>query len=149
MSETKELANVAPASKDLTGFTNWPIVLLVLLGMIGFIFSLAWFIKRFGGMNFAGNREMRVVTSIAFGAKERVALIDIKGQQFLIGVTAQQITHLHSFDDPVIPLEQAKHLNQSDFITKFQSLLNNPVSPKATSDNKNDNKEKSESPNAV
>ncbi len=111
-------------SKSISPFTNWPIVLVVLLGMIGFIFALSWFVKRFGGMNFAGTREMKVVTSISLGARERVALIDIKGKQFLLGVTTQQISHLHSFDEAVIPLDTANpQIKQSDFLTKLQSVL--------------------------
>ena len=118
--------NTASSStKDISTFTNWPIILLVLVGMIGFIFSLAWFVKRFGGMNFSGNREMKVVTSIALGTRERIALIDIKGKQFLIGVTTQQINHLHTFDDAVIPMnDKPNNIKQSDFVTKFQAILN-------------------------
>ncbi len=75
-------------------------------------------------MNFAGTREMKVVTSISLGARERVALIDIKGKQFLLGVTTQQISHLHSFDETVIPLDTANpQIKQSDFLTKLQSVL--------------------------
>lgn len=116
---------VATPSKDLSTFTNWPIILLVLIGMIGFIFALAWFAKRFGGLNFSGNREMRVVTSIALGTRERIALIDIKGKQFLIGVTTQQINHLHTFEDAVIPMDDSSNnIKQSDFVTKLQAVLN-------------------------
>lgn len=120
-----ESAPVASSSKDISAFTNWPIVLLVLIGMIAFIFSLAWFIKRFGGMNFSGNREMKVVTSIPLGTRERIALIDVKGKQFLIGVTTQQITHLHSFDTAIIPTEvKENNIKQNDFVMKLQSVLN-------------------------
>lgn len=122
-------ANTSPvvtttSSKDISTFTNWPIILLVLVGMIAFIFSLAWFVKRFGGMNFSGNREMKVVTSIALGTRERIALIDIKGKQFLIGVTTQQINHLHTFDEAVIPMnDKSNTIKQSDFVTKLQAVL--------------------------
>ena len=116
------------SSKDISGLSNWPIVLIILIGMIGFIFSLGWFVRRFGGLNFSGNRDMKVVTSIAFGAKERVALIDIKGQQFLIGVTSQQITHLHSFNEAVIPVGATdSKIKESDFVAKFQNILNSKV----------------------
>lgn len=124
VAETSSVVS-ASTSKSISPFTNWPVVLIVLLGMIGFIFTLAWFVKRFGGMNFTGNRELKVVTSISLGAKERVALIDIKGKQFLIGVTTQQISHLHSFDEAVIPLDNEKNqIKQNDFVSKLQSVLN-------------------------
>jgi flagellar biosynthetic protein FliO len=123
LADTNQMAAPTP-SKDISTFTNWPIILLVLIGMIAFIFSLAWFVKRFGGMNFTGNREMKVVTSIALGTRERIALIDVKGKQFLIGVTTQQINHLHTFDEAVIPMnEKPANHPQGDFITKFQAIL--------------------------
>ncbi len=130
-------------SKDVAVFTNWPIILLVLIGMIGFILALAWFVKRFGGMSFSGNREMKVVTSIPLGARERIALIDIKGQQFLIGVTTQQISHLHSFGEAVIPLDvNKKAIGQHDFAAKLQSVLSSVKANNASgnmSDSTSDN----------
>lgn len=120
-----ETSAVVSSTKSVSPFTNWPIVLIVLLGMIAFIFALSWFVKRFGGLNFTGNREMKIVTSISLGARERVALIDIKGKQFLLGVTTQQISHLHSFDEAVIPLDDMKNqIKQGDFVSKLQSVLN-------------------------
>jgi flagellar biosynthetic protein FliO len=137
-----EAITIVSPTKNISPFTNWPIVLIVLLGMIGFILALSWFVKRFGGLNFTGNREMRIVTSISLGARERVALIDIKGKQFLLGVTTQQISHLHSFDEAVIPLDDIKSkIKQNDFVTKLQSVLNstktNDVLDNAASANNN------------
>ena len=144
-----QITGQVAASKDISAFTNWPIILLVLIGMIGLILSLAWSVKRFGGMNFSGNREMKVVTSIALGARERIALIDIKGQQFLIGVTTQQINHLHSFDEAIIPLEGDKNAtNQSDFALKLQSILN-PVKAHSRADNPSGNSSAPSSDNAT
>lgn len=111
-------------ASSVSSFSNWPVVLFVLIGMIGFIFALGWFVKRFGGSHFTGNRDMKVVSSIALGARERIALVDIKGQQFLIGVTSQQITHLHSFDEAVIPFEhKSPLLKQSEFFNKLQTVM--------------------------
>lgn len=121
------IADTAAVEHDntaLTAYSNWPIILFVLIGMIGFIFAMAWCVKHFGGMTFSGNREMKVVTSIPLGTRERIALIDIKGQQFLIGVTTQQISHLHSFDEAVIPYDNNKKMpKQHDFAAKLQSVL--------------------------
>jgi len=110
---------------DISTLSNWPVVLIVLLGMIGLIFALAWFVKRFGGLNFSGNRDIKVVSAVPVGTRERIALIDVKGHQFLIGVTAQQITHLHSFDEAVVPVATSESsIRQSDFFNKLQSVMN-------------------------
>lgn len=119
-----ETATPDHPDKNLSAFTNWPVVLMVLVGMIVFIYALAWFVKRFGGMNFTGSRDMKVVTSITLGSRERIALIDVRGQQFLIGVTTQQVSHLHSFDEAIIPMAGEEKLKQSDFMSKLQSVLN-------------------------
>ncbi|MFT7185418.1 MAG: flagellar biosynthetic protein FliO [Pseudohongiellaceae bacterium] len=109
---------------------NWPMVLLMLFGIVCLILGLAWFVKRFGGFTMAGGRDMRVLSSLPLGARERVALIDVQGQQFLIGVTTQNINHLHTFDEPVIDTSNsnttksnASSFQKSDFAKKLQQLL--------------------------
>jgi len=125
----KEIAPKPSVAK----LSNWPVVLLMLLGIVCLILGLAWFIKRFGGLNMTGGRDMRVLSSVALGARERVALIDIKGQQFLLGVTTQNINHLHTFDEPVVDngvngigaagKNNTKGFPKSDFSEKLQQLL--------------------------
>mgnify|MGYP000432675734 CR=1 FL=1 len=115
---------------DAVSVSNWPLVLLTLFGMICLIFALAWFARRFGGVNFSANRNITVVSSLAVGARERVALIDVNGQQFLLGVTTQGISHLHSFSEPVVNTEKKQQKNkvtQSDFADKLQNLLKGGV----------------------
>ena|GEM_PF-159784 len=113
---------------SVSKLSNWPIVLLMLFGIVCLILGLAWFVKRFGGFNMAGGRDMRVLSSVALGARERVALIDIKGQQFLVGVTTQNINHLHTFDEPVVDTRKggasnSKSFPKSDFSEKLQQIL--------------------------
>jgi flagellar biosynthetic protein FliO len=115
---------------SVSKLSNWPVVLLMLLGIVCLIFALAWFVKRFGGFNMGGGRDMRVLSSVALGARERVALIDVKGQQFLIGVTTQNINHLHTFDEAVIDTTRndvgklsANRFPKSDFSEKLQQIL--------------------------
>jgi len=122
------LVKKTPESKpSVSNLSNWPIVLLMLLGIVCLILCLAWFAKRYGGFNMAGARDIRVLSSASLGARERVALIDVKGQQFLVGVTTQNINHLHTFDEQVIEADMSKTKSQyapkNDFAEKLQSLL--------------------------
>lgn len=115
---------------DVASISNWPLVLLTLFGMICLIFALAWFARRFGGANFSANRDIRVISSLSVGARERVALIDVNGQQFLLGVTTQGISHLHTFEEPAVNTEKKQPKNkvtQSDFADKLQGLLKGGV----------------------
>jgi len=122
------LVNKTPESKpSVSSLSNWPVVLLMLLGIVCLILCLAWFAKRYGGFSIAGARDIRVLSSASLGARERVALIDVKGQQFLVGVTTQNINHLHTFDEQVVDADMNKAKSQNvpknDFAEKLQSLL--------------------------
>jgi len=121
---------------SVSQLSNWPVVLLMLLGIVCLILGMAWFVKRFGGLNMTGGRDMRVLSSVAMGARERVALIDVKGQQFLVGVTTQNINHLHTFDEPVVDTSKSdtkkyspKNFPKSDFSEKLQHILKTAKPP--------------------
>jgi flagellar protein FliO/FliZ len=119
----------------VSALSNWPVVLLMLVGIVCLILGLAWFVKRFGGFSMTGGRDMSVLSSVSLGARERVALIDVKGQQFLVGVTTQNINHLHTFDEPVVDTKSGETSNskakidnsaifqKGDFAKKLQKLL--------------------------
>jgi len=109
-----------PSTTSVSSVSNWPVVLLTLLGIVAMILCLAWAARRFGGLSAMGIRNMRVVAAIPVGNREKVALIDVNGKQFLIGVTPQHISHLHSFEDAVITNEDTR---KSEFADKLQSLL--------------------------
>jgi flagellar protein FliO/FliZ len=120
-----EKTTTGTTTTDISTLSNWPVVLLVLMAMLGLIFALAWFIKRFGGLNVSGSRDIRVISAIPVGTRERIALLDVKGQQFLVGVTAHQITHLHSFDQAIVQVaEPGSAFKQSEFFSKLQTVMN-------------------------
>lgn len=124
--DDKPLRNNKQAAKpSVSSLSNWPMVLLMLLGIVALILALAWFVKRFGGFNMVGGRDMRVLSSVPLGARERVALIDVKGQQFLVGVTTQNVNHLHTFEKPIVDTASSDQtgLKTSDFAKKFQQIL--------------------------
>ena len=82
-------------------------VMQVVMGLgviILVILVLAWLLKRVYRWQ-APQQSMKVVSSLALGTRERALLIDVKGQQMLLGVTAQQVTLLKAFDEPVMPVE--------------------------------------------
>ncbi len=72
-----------------------------LIVVIGAIVGFGWLYSRarsFGG----GNSDViNVVASRPLGAKERLLLVEIAGQQLLVGMTASQVQTLHVFDTPV------------------------------------------------
>ncbi|KAG1246504.1 hypothetical protein G6F65_020649 [Rhizopus arrhizus] len=46
---------------------------------------------------------MKLVASLSVGAKERVVVVEVNGQQLLLGVTAGGINTLHTLPEPLPP----------------------------------------------
>ena len=108
--------------------SNWPFVLLTLLAMIICILLIAWIVKRFSGLSGLGGRDLKITSAIAVGSRERVAVVEVKGEQFLIGVTPHNISLLHHFSEEELIAAKAKSVLEqskapSAFADKLQSIL--------------------------
>jgi flagellar biosynthetic protein FliO len=88
----------APVSGSSTsGMVSGLIFLLVL------VLGAAWLIKRTGNMPaLRGGSSMKVVAALSLGPRERVVLIELGGQQWLLGVGTGSVTTLHHFEQPII-----------------------------------------------
>lgn len=73
-----------------------------LIVVIGAIVALGWLYSR--SKAFGGGRGdvINVVASRALGGKERLLVVEIAGQQLLLGMTATQVQTLHVFEQTVI-----------------------------------------------
>ena len=121
----KKLVTEPELTVGTNGLGDWLMVGITLLGIICLIYALAWFAKRYGGLTSAGMHGMRIVAAMPVGARERIVLLDVKGQQFLLGITSHSINHLHTFDEPVI---EAPLAQPGEFAKKLQGLLNSAKS---------------------
>lgn len=104
-------------------------MILSLLMVLALIIVSAFVLKRF---NIAqqGNHQLSVVTSLSLGAKERIVVVKVGEQQLLLGVTAQQVTLLEKFAEPLIEVKSSPTdvpLN----IVSFLSTIKNGKSDKA------------------
>lgn len=104
-----------------TAATQLLSVLFSLLLIIALIFALAWLLRRFGQGGFANAQAMKVVASLPLGTRERLLVVEVGGQQLLLGVTPQQIRTLHVFDEPVIDAQGAQ---SSDFKQRLMDIMN-------------------------
>ncbi|WP_154124428.1 flagellar biosynthetic protein FliO [Grimontia hollisae] len=93
----------APDGQDLA--TTLGALVLV----IGVIFGLAWVLKRMQVPSLMGAKAgLKVVSQLPLGQKERVVVLDVNGEQVLVGVTPQQITLLKTLNNPIEESEPAK-----------------------------------------
>lgn len=58
--------------------------------VIGLIFALAMLAKRFN-IGVAGQGAIKLIATLPVGSKERLIIVEIEHQQYLIGVTSQQV----------------------------------------------------------
>ncbi|WED21055.1 flagellar biosynthetic protein FliO [Vibrio sp. JC009] len=112
LSATPAYAAGAPDMDLLTTFGS-----LVLV--IGVIFGLAWVLKRMQLPAMGNQKDLRVVRQMPMGAKERIAVIQVGEEQFVIGVTAQSINLISRLDKPIT--EQAT--DTSPFARQLTQLL--------------------------
>jgi flagellar protein FliO/FliZ len=52
--------------------------------VIAIIYGCAWLIRRMTGMTGMNNNAIKVVSVMALGARERIAVVDVAGQQSLM-----------------------------------------------------------------
>jgi flagellar protein FliO/FliZ len=105
---------------------------LGLLAVIAIIYGCAWLIRRMTGMTGMNNSVIKVVSVMALGTRERIAVVDVAGQQLLLGITPGTIRTLHVFDEPVVSVGGSAP--SGEFARKLQSLMNKTQAPNAAAD---------------
>ncbi|SDH76033.1 flagellar protein FliO/FliZ [Pseudomonas benzenivorans] len=76
-------------------------LLLGLLLVIGLIFLLAWLLRRVQQIGPRGGQVIKIVASQALGPRDRLVLVQVGGEQILLGLTPGRITALHVMSEPV------------------------------------------------
>ncbi len=94
-----------------------------LLGIIAFILIVAWLAKRVGlAGKTAGARGLKLAASTSLGPRERVVIVEVEDARLVLGVTASQITILHTL--PPAPVSEENRAEvQPDFQSVMKSLL--------------------------
>lgn len=77
--------------------------MFALLLVLGLIIGLGWLLKRMPGSGFRTSEGLKLVASLPLGAKERVVVVEVNGEQVLLGVTAGGISVLHTLPVPLPP----------------------------------------------
>lgn len=96
-------------------------LLFGLLLVLGFIFLLAWLLRRVQQMNPRGTQVIKLISSQALGPRERLVLVQVGGEQILIGLSGGRITPLHVMQEPV-HLPDAEPANP-EFAQRLMELL--------------------------
>jgi flagellar protein FliO/FliZ len=84
-------------------------VLFGLIVVLGLMAGAAWLMKRFGVARSAGNSVARIVGGVSVGNRERVLVVEVADQWFVVGVAAGRVNALGSMprQEHSAALEQA------------------------------------------
>ncbi|MCA1176370.1 MULTISPECIES: flagellar biosynthetic protein FliO [unclassified Pantoea] len=102
----------------------------VLAVIVLLILACGWLAKRLGfAPKTVNTQALKISASVQVGRQERVVIVDTADARLVLGVTAQQITHLHSL--PPVPPEELvnKAVAPQDFRQLFQNLVKRPGKP--------------------
>jgi len=114
----KPISTVTPSPG--VGSGAWLNAILGLIAVVSLIFLVAWFVKRFTGLAVSNQQQMRIISAIPVGNRERIALVEVADKQLLVGITQHNINLLHSFEEPVV---NKNDKTGSDFASRLQSIL--------------------------
>lgn len=113
-----------------------------LLVILVFIFFLAFLFKRFGHLN-SGTRLINIVESYAVGSKEKIAIVRVENECFLIGITANSINPIGKLESLNIDEINKNTENKENSATGFAPLMAKFMSGQMTTEimNKKNNSE--------
>lgn len=120
----KKPASTVVASSPGVDSGAWLNAILGLIAVVSLIFLVAWFVKRFTGFAVSNQQQMRIISAIPVGARERIALVEVADKQILVGITQHNINLLHSFEEPVV---NKNDKTRPDFASRLQSILSKSV----------------------
>ena len=93
-----------------------------------FIFILAWLVRKATPSGFGGAKgQMKVLSVLPLGGKERIMLVDVAGTQMVLGISTAGVNCLHVFADPVISIGPVSSQQRG-----FQAVLQGFIANKAT-----------------
>jgi len=103
--ETKPINNVTTkdtpqVGKHVMANMNASSMIVSLLMVLVLIVICAFILKRFNLVQ-QGGSQLKVVASLSLGSKERVIVVQVGDQQFVLGVTSQQINLLEKLSEPL------------------------------------------------
>lgn len=118
----QELTNSleAPADKFLPMIIGLIVILVI-------IFFLALLMKKISSFNLLSN-NIKVIESQSLGAKEKLVIVEIQNQQFVLGVTQNSINKI---------CELKQNINKKEINIPFEQMMKKLINPNKNKPNKN------------
>lgn len=108
----------SPFSSALQMMLGLGIVLVLIAGM-------AWLLKKFMPGQVASNGDLKVVSAVAVGTKERVVLVDVGDTRLVIGVAPGHVVRLHEMPRPENADQPIENSYPMSFVAKLKEVIAN------------------------
>lgn len=90
-----------------------------LVATIGLILVLTFVLKKVRGLSFNGQKLINIKSATSISVKEKLVLVESGGQWLLLGVTPNQITTLHRFEELPEEFINTQHASFKDIKNHF------------------------------
>lgn len=96
-----------PVYAEASTNRHFATMFIALVAVVCLIFLLAKLLKRLQGSSMGTRSKLKMICQLPLGPKERVVVLDVNGEQVLVGVTSMQITLLTPLKNPINEVEDA------------------------------------------
>ena len=112
-----------PAFAETTPLSEMSVLQMIapLFLVIILIFLLAWLVKKINPGQATLGKDITILSSTPVSGQARLCLVRVGSKDILVGVTNQQITHIETFNEPVI--EQLSESGTNELSKQFSRLL--------------------------
>ena len=97
-------------------------MILGLILVLGAILILVWLMKQINHSNHGASSVMKIKGYLPLSPKEKLVLVDIAGEQLLIGVAPGFVGHIKSLSQPIDEGQSPKNIS-SAFSDTISALL--------------------------
>ncbi|MHC8383781.1 flagellar biosynthetic protein FliO [Pseudomonas sp. LB3P14] len=96
---------------------------LALALVVTCVLVCGWLVRRVGARPLSPGKVMRVVSSTSLGQREKVVIVEVRGQWLVLGVTAQQVSALTQMDAPPAESDIAAATTGDSFAERLAGAL--------------------------
>jgi flagellar protein FliO/FliZ len=94
--------SASPALAAASGSVDYSRVMASLLFVVLLIFAARWLLRgRLGALRTGGRELLAVRAQLALGTRERIVLVQVGGEQLLLGVAPGSVRTLHVLAQPL------------------------------------------------
>ncbi|MBT5231582.1 MAG: flagellar biosynthetic protein FliO [Methylococcales bacterium] len=97
-------------------------MLLALAVVLGLFFSVVWLIKKVGNIQTQKGNDIQIISATAIGAKDRLVLVQVGSEQFVVGVSNSGIQKIHTLSVPLSSGEGDELTPSSSFFQTLKSI---------------------------